>query len=106
MDVWLARHTKTPTRRSFVTRLLLWASAFIVGTSALSAALMGLGMGMITVPITLIDALAGAPWTFLYWVHFPGTTVAMQFVAFSLSVLLNALILGLIMEAVHRYKGR
>ena len=106
MDVWLARHTRVPARRSFVTRFLLWAATFLTGASLLCGALMGLGMGVLSVPIVLIVALAGAPWTFLYWLHFPRTTVAMEFVAFSLSVLLNALIFGLIMEAMRRHKDR
>jgi hypothetical protein len=61
---------------------------------------------MLSVPIVLIVALAGAPWTFLYWMHFPRTTVAMEAVAFSLSVLLNALVVGLIVEAMRSERKR
>ncbi len=106
MDVWLKTHTKIRPRMSYVARFVLWAAVLLVGTAASCSALIALGMGMLSVPIVLIAALAGAPWTFLYWTHFPSTTVGMEAVAFSISVLFNALVLGLIVEAMHRKRQR
>jgi len=106
MDVWLKTHTKIRPRISYVARFFLWAAVFLAGTATLCSALVALGMGMLSVPIVLIAALAGAPWTFLYWTHFPSTTVGMEAVAFSLSVLFNALVLGLVVEVMHRRRQR
>ena len=87
---------------NYAVRFLVWAALLLLAAGVLCALLVMTGLGMLSVPIVLVVALAGAPWTFLYWIHNPGTSVVGEAVVFSGSVLVNAFVLGLIVARFRR----
>lgn len=88
-----------------IVRLPLLVAMLLIGVGAICAVFVLIGLGMLTVPIVLVVGLAGAPWSFWYQHLNPSTSTSAYLAAFFASAVFNALIVGLVADAIHWIVG-